>query len=159
MSRSKPTVRYWDSCVSLAYLKEEPERIVQCDAILEAAQRGKTIIITSSVTSFEVLWLDEHHRYDENSKQKIRDLFEYSFIKIADLTRSVADRARELKWEYRDIQIKDAGHLATVIESKVSLFETYDRKLLEYDKKFNNRLGQEIRIVKPFITTEPELSF
>ncbi|MCY4205305.1 MAG: hypothetical protein OXE92_06225 [Bacteroidetes bacterium] len=94
---SKPTLRYWDSCVFLAYLKEEPERTVQCDAILKAAQDGKTVIITSAVTSFEVLWLDGNQRYDESSKQKIRDLFEYSFIKIADLTRSVADRARELK--------------------------------------------------------------
>ena len=159
MSRSEPSLRYWDSCVFLAYLKEEPERIVQCDAILKAAQEGKTVIITSSVTSFEVLWLDEDQRYGENSKQKIRDLFEYSFIKIADLTRSVADRARELKWEYRDIQIKDAGHLATVIDSRVSLFETYDHKLLEYDKKFKNKLGQEIKIIEPFITTEPEFSF
>ncbi|MXW15167.1 MAG: PIN domain-containing protein [Rhodothermaceae bacterium] len=159
MRKSKPTLRYWDSCVFLAYLKEEPERVVQCDAILKAAQESKTLIITSSVTLFEVLWLDKDQRYDENSKQKIRDLFEYSFIKIADLTRFVADQARELKWEYHDIQIKDAGHLATVIESDVSRFETYDRKLIEYDKKFKNKLGQEIRIVEPFITTEPGLPF
>jgi len=159
MSSSGLTLRYWDSCVFLAYLKEEPERIIQCDAILKAAQNGKTVIITSSVTSFEVLWMDGNQRYDENSKQKIRDLFEYSFIRIADLTRSVADRARELKWEYHDIQIKDAGHLATVIESDVSLFETYDQKLMEYDKKFRNRRNHEIRIVEPFITVEPELPF
>ncbi len=159
MSEPKPTLRYWDSCVFLAYLKEEPERVTQCDAILKAAQKNQTMIVTSSVTSFEVLWLDKDQRYDENSKQKIRDLFEYSFIKVADLTRYVADQARELKWEYHDIQIKDAGHLATVIVSEVCRFETYDRKLMEYDKKFKNRLGQKIRIVEPFITTEPELSF
>ncbi len=159
MNQSGLTLRYWDSCAFLAYLKEEPERIIQCHAILRAAQENKTIIVTSSITLFEVLWLDEDQRYDENSKQKIRDLFQYSFIKIADLTRSVADRARELKWEYHNIQIKDAGHLATVIESNVSRFETYDRKLMEYDRKFKNKLGQEVKIVEPFITTEPELDF
>lgn len=160
MSKFKPTHRYWDSCAFIAFLRREDDRVAQCRAILNAADNGKTQIITSAFTLSEVLWISPKKKYDESSKQKVRQLFERSSIHIIDFTRFVAEEARELKWKYPDIHIEDANHLATVISSTVTLFETYDRVLLEYDNKFKNSLQQKIRILRPsFTEPKPDLPY
>ncbi len=155
MRRPRPVLRYWDSCVFLAYLKKERERVDQCQAILNEAQSGRTKIITSAATLFEVLFLDPHQKYNEESQRKIRDLFNFSFIHIINLTRYVSEEAQNLKWKHRNIDIKDAGHLATVIDSEISLLETYDNTLIKYDREFENQINQKIKIAEPSIGQIP----
>ncbi|MCY4171697.1 MAG: PIN domain-containing protein [Bacteroidetes bacterium] len=159
MSTHNPKLRYWDTSVFLGYLKGKHDQRDQCDIILAKANSGETTIVTSAITLAEVVWYDPQRIFEEKSKQNIRDIFDYPYIQALDYTRFVAERARELKWKYRDLEIKDAGHLSTVIESEISLFESYDLSLLEYDKVFHNKLGQEIRILEPFISGQFEISF
>ncbi len=143
----------------LEYLKGDYDQRDQCDMILTKAMEGKTTILTSSLTLAEVLWLDPQQVYNEASKQKIKDFFDSPYIQVIDYTRFVAERARELKWMYEGMGLKDAGHLSTVIESEIFLFETFDSNLLKYDREFKNTDGQEIRIVEPFISAQSELPF
>jgi len=86
MSTHDLLLRYWDSYVFIAYLKEEYDRAEQCSSILARASEGKTTIITSAMTLSEILWLEPQTVKLEESKQKIRDLFEYSCIKTIDYT-------------------------------------------------------------------------
>jgi len=97
MSKPDHILRYWNSCVFIGYLKDEYDRAEQCSLILTRASEGKTTIFTSAITLAEVLWLAPQDVYQEESKQKIRDLFDYFYIQTIDYTRFVAERARELK--------------------------------------------------------------
>ena len=147
--------RYWDSCVFIGYLNDEYDRRSQCLPIINAAESGRARIITSALTLAEVFWIGKKVVPDRQAKKKIKDFFEYSFIGISDLTRRVAEHARELTWDYEDISNWDAVHLATVMNSDIVLFETYDNELLSYDLQFRNQKGQKIRLFTYF--SEPGL--
>ena len=149
--------RYWDSCVFLGYLKDEYDRRSQCSPIIEAAKSKKTKLITSALTLAEVFWIGGKVVPGIEARKKIKDFFEYSFIDISDLTRRVAEHARELKWDHESISQWDAVHLSTVINSDIVLLETYDSVLLRYDLRFKNQNGKKIKIAKPFISHQGEL--
>jgi len=159
MNKPDSVSRYWDSRVFLGCLTGEYDQNDQCNIILTKAAQGKTLIFTSAITVAEVSWLEPLKVYPEKAKQSFRDLFDYPYIQIIDYTRFVAEQARELKWEYGDLDINDACHLSTVIESEISLFETHDLNLLKYDGEFKNVIGQTIRIAEPFISPQFEISF
>jgi hypothetical protein len=47
----RPTkkLHYWDSCVFLAFLKNEKDKINDCISVLKAAENGQVIIVTSAL--------------------------------------------------------------------------------------------------------------
>lgn len=149
--------RYWDSCVFIGYLNDEYDRRSQCLPIINAAESGRAKIITSALTLAEVFWVGKRTAPNSEAKRKIKDFFEYSFIGVSDLTRRVAEHARELTWDYENISNWDAVHLATVINSDIVLLETYDNELLSYNLRFRNQEGQNIKIAKPFISHQTEI--
>ena len=151
--------RYWGSCVFLSYLNDEYDRRSHCLPIIKAAESQKARIITSAFTLTEVFWIREKASLDSETKKKIKDFFDYSFISISDFTRGIAEYARELTWDYENIDHWDAVHLATVINSDLVLFETYDKALLSYDSKFKNQKGQKIKILEPFISSQTEIDY
>ncbi len=151
--------RYWDSCVFIGYFKDEYDRRNQCLPIIKAAESGRTKIITSALTIAEVFWIEKRATPDSEAKKKIKDFFDYSFIGISDLTRRVAEHARKLTWDYENISNWDAVHLATVINSDITLLETYDKELLSYNLQFKNQKGQGIKITEPFISHQTEIDY
>jgi predicted nucleic acid-binding protein len=52
-------LHYWDSCVFLALLKNEPDKINECLAVLKAAKNRQVTIVTSALTFIEVVRLEK----------------------------------------------------------------------------------------------------
>ncbi len=124
-------IRYWDSVVFLAYFLEEPGRVDSCAAILEEAEKGKILIVTSALTLAEVLALRGQPRIspDANLKRKVTDFFKNEYISVQNVTRQVAELARDLVWDH-GIMPKDAIHVASALAVEAPILETYDRPLI-----------------------------
>jgi predicted nucleic acid-binding protein len=129
-------LRYWDANAFLAYFQEEEGRVDSCEAVLEMAEQGRVLIITSALTLAEVLALRGTRRLTPNPKmkKKVIDFFKNEYIAVQNVTREVAELSRDLVWDH-GIKPKDAIHVASALASDVSMFETYDRPLMNKGNK------------------------
>jgi predicted nucleic acid-binding protein len=146
-------LRYWDSVVFLAYFQEESGRVDSCEAVLEAAEKGKILIITSALTLSEVLALRGAKRLPPipKLKTKVVDFFKNEYIAVQNVTREVAESSRDLVWDH-GIKPKDAIHVASAIAAGVTVFETYDRPLIRRGNK-----ATTIKFREPPLRAEPSL--
>jgi predicted nucleic acid-binding protein len=132
-------LRYWDSNAFLAYFQEEDGRVDSCEAVLEEAEKGKILIVTSALTLAEVLALRGKTRLPPNPKLKktVIDFFKNEYIAVQNVTREVAELARDLVWD-RGIKPKDAVHVASAMAAGCTIFETYDNPLIRKGKKIKD---------------------
>ena len=127
------THRYWDSDCFLGWLMEEPDKVDSCREVLEAAKSGKTVIVTSALTLAEVLAMRQRQKIPDDRRDKVIAFFKSDFIIVRNITRRVAERARELVWDV-GIDPKDALHVATAMDAKLGLFNTFDKPLIGRSK-------------------------
>ncbi len=132
----KKRSHYWDSCVFLAWLNDDPEQAPKCEGVLDAADQGKLRIVTSALTITEVLFTKGYEKIDIRDRDKVEALFKSSFITVIDVSRFIAEHARELVWT-NDVRPKDSIHVSSAIYAKVDEFNTFDEKLLS----LNNKVG------------------
>lgn len=94
------TRRYWDANAFIAWLAEETvdDRVGRCRPVINAAQKGNLIIVTSSLTLVEVIHLRGHPRLTEDKEQTIRGFFAHEWIVVRQLDRRTAEEARTLIW-------------------------------------------------------------
>ena len=151
--------RYWDSSVFRGYFNNTENQRSQCLPIITAAESGRTLIITSALTLAEVFWLEKEASFDQDTTDKMKDFFGYSFIGLSDLTRTIAERAHEISRGHQNLSHWGSIHLATAIHSDIVLLETFNHELLNYDWQFRNQNGEEISITKPFISHQIEIDF
>ena len=143
---------YWDSCCFIDYL-EGNERGRQVRGVLERAQNGELVIVTSVLTLVEVLG---EKNASERDKQKIKEAMRPQCgIQLVDLTRYLAESAREFVWQYGyHKHSKDAVHLATALYvtkyQAIDEIHSFDNDLLKLD----GHVG--IRIVRPSLEDHPE---
>lgn len=102
-----------------------------CAAILEDAEKGKILIVTCALTLAEVLALRGQPRIppEPELKQKVREFFKNEYISVQNVTRQVAEVARDLVWDY-EILPKDAIHVAAALTVEAPILETYDQPLI-----------------------------
>jgi hypothetical protein len=124
--------RYWDSNAFLGWLADETDKVSYCRPVIEAAEAGSLVIITSALTIAEVLFLKGHKKVDAQHARKIEAFFRHKWIVIRDVDRFVAEHARELVWD-KNVKPKDAIHLATALRRDVQLdqFDTFDEGLIK----------------------------
>ena len=150
--------RYWDTGPFLAWLKQEAYRIDEVEPVIRAAQDGKVLLVTSSVTLVEVVKLDQKNApvaVPPEDAETIRKFFERSSINIRTFDRNTAALARQLIWDH-GLETRDAMHLATAVRWKMPLIETYDRKdLISLDGKVGT---PPIEIRTPKYDVPPEES-
>jgi predicted nucleic acid-binding protein len=60
----------------------------------------------------------------------VRRFFRRSYIRVRNVTRATSEGAQDLVWSH-GIRPKDALHLATALEARVSALETFDDQLLK----------------------------
>jgi predicted nucleic acid-binding protein len=120
---------YWDSRAFLGWLKQEPGKVGKCRPVIEEAERGKLVIVTSSLTLAEVLWLKGKDPIPKEDRRKVRQFFEHSWIILYDLDRKIAEASQDVVWDY-GVKPKDAVHVATAIDAKVTCLETFDGPLI-----------------------------
>jgi hypothetical protein len=120
---------YWDSACFLAHLKAETDRAEKCDGVLQRAERGEVLIVTSALTLAEVLWMKGAPKIPKDKAEIIQKFFRKSYIRVYNVTRKLAEEAQIHVWE-NGIKPKDAIHIATAIHLKVDAFETFDQPLI-----------------------------
>lgn len=120
---------YWDSDAFLGWFQAEPGKEPVCRATIERAQRGEVLLVTSTLTLAEVLWMRGAPRLSKDKAELVQKFFRRSYIRVRNVTRNVAETAQGLVWD-NSIAPKDAVHVATAIEGKIPVLETFDAKLI-----------------------------
>jgi predicted nucleic acid-binding protein len=139
--------RYWDSCVFLGWLKEEPDKIHQCEAGIREAEAGKLVIVTSTLTLPETLYLVKKEKpVSKEVREKIRVFFENDYILMAELDRPTAELAQDVVWEH-GVKHKDAVHVATAASLRerhaIEQLDTFDAPLCEFSGRIDGlSIGQ-----------------
>lgn len=146
-------LRYWDSDVFLGHFNGEPDKVDACNSVLEAADAGRIVIVTSALTLAEVIHAKHHPKLPIASRETIDQFFKSSFLSVQNVTRSIAEEARDLVWD-NSIRPKDAIHVATAISCKVPVLNTFDQKLLKADQTIGK---PALRIEKPYEPGQREL--
>lgn len=147
-----PDQRYWDSDCFLGWLQAEADKENECRKVLEAAKDGKVLIITSALTLAEVLMLRGKKPIPSENRVKVEAFFRSDFIVVRNITRRIAELSRSLVWDYK-ISPKDALHVATAMDAKLVLFNTFDIKLI---KKCRQLKGLSLKAERPQVD-EPTL--
>lgn len=132
-----PTPKYcWDSCVFIAILSGEertPEEKAALLEVVDAADRGAVIIVTSAMARAEVL--------EDVQQPRVRELFDALFRRpnflMMDVSAAIAERAGEIRQRARAsgrrIESADAAFIATALAHRVDAFHTLDDRLLNLD--------------------------
>lgn len=126
--------RYWDANVFLAWLKEEPDKLAQCEAGIREAEAGKLVIVTSALTLAETLYLVRGEiPVAPETREKVRSFFRNEYILLHELDRGIAELAQDVVWDH-EVAAKDAVHVATALAVGERLpleqFDTYDGPLI-----------------------------
>jgi predicted nucleic acid-binding protein len=118
---------YWDSFAFLSVFNKEPGH-EKYREVIRLAERGEALIITSAIALVEVVKIKGKAAMGPKDEQAIRDFFEHSYIQVIGVTRNLAEEARKLVWE-KNLDPKDAVHIATAIFAQVQEIHTTDHKM------------------------------
>jgi len=145
--------RYWDSCAFLGHLSNETDKADKCEAVLSAAEEGRLDIVTSALTLTEVIKTKGGPALPKGEEQKIRDFFEHSWIIVREVDRFIAEQARDLIWAH-GLKPYDAIHLATALNLKLAVMDTFDGDLMKLTGKLGN---PRLAIGHPHIAHTPDM--
>lgn len=120
---------YWDSACFLSHFHAEVGQTEKCDGVLQRAERGEVIIVTSALTLAEVLWMRGEPRLQKEKAELVQRFFRRSYIRVYNVSRKLAEAAQTLVWD-NGIKPKDAIHVATAIHLSADALETFDGKLI-----------------------------
>jgi predicted nucleic acid-binding protein len=138
---------YWDSVCFLGWLQDEIDKVDSCRAVLEEADAGRYLIVTSALTIAEVLAVRGRPRLPTVDKSKVEAFFQRSYIDVRSVTRRTAESARDLVWT-GGVAPKDAIHIATALGAGMSELHTFDVDML----KQSGLIGDgSLTITKPYL--------
>lgn len=120
---------YWDSDAFLGWLQEESGKVEKCDGVIQRAERGDVLIVTSALTLAEVLWMRGGPRIAKEKADLVQRFFRRSYIRVYNVTRRISESAQTLVWDH-GIKPKDALHVATALHLEASALETFDDDLI-----------------------------
>jgi predicted nucleic acid-binding protein len=147
-------IYYWDSCLFLAWLKDEERKAGEMDGVRDIIQRMKrrdAKVMTSVLTTIEVL----SSRIPVGMDTLFKDLIKRLNRQSVDIR--VAAIAHDLRNYYalagRSLKSPDAIHLATAILYRADEFHTFDDQLIALS---GNVGGNKLIVCKPE-TKSPQL--
>lgn len=150
---------YWDSCVWLRLINEEPGAD-RCQAVLERAQRGELTIWTSSLTLAEVYKFKcDVPKSLAIEQDKIFEAYIASdFVVEVQVDHAIATLSRRLCRAHVPLKKPNDGiHLATAVLSNVDEFHTFDADdLLVLAGKVHRLDGSILEMCEPYIATGTE---
>ncbi|MFM9863974.1 MAG: type II toxin-antitoxin system VapC family toxin [Micropepsaceae bacterium] len=144
---------YWDSDAFLGWLQEEAGKVELCQGTIERAESGEVLIVTSALTIAEVLWMRGAPKIPKDKAAILRKFFRRSFIRVRNVTRAISELAQDVVWD-SGIRPKDAIHVATTLDAKISVLETFDEGLLTKSGKVGS---PPLLIRKPIAPRSPRL--
>jgi hypothetical protein len=124
--------RYWDSVAFIGWLAEEPDKVGICKPVIEAAEAGNVVLVTSAITLTEVIKLKGQQKLPAAQAKQIEAFFRNRWIVVRALDRFIAEDARQLVWD-KNLSPKDAIHVATALRQDVTIdqFDTFDGHLIK----------------------------
>jgi len=128
---------YWDSDCFLGWFQEEPDKVELCQGTLARANAGDILIVTSTLTIAEVLWMRNAPLIPEEKANLVRRFFRRSYIRVRNVTRAISEGAQDLVWS-KGIKPKDAIHVATALDARVTALETFDANLIGRSSQVGN---------------------
>jgi predicted nucleic acid-binding protein len=143
---------YWDSNCFLCLLQEEAGA-PRCDQVLQDAQDGKIIIVTSSLTLAEVLKMKGKVPIPKEQQDTVVNFFLSEYIVVRNATRKTSELARDLIWNH-GIDFKDAIHVASALENKLTMMHTFDNGLI----RKSGLVGTPRLIISEPFVNEPRLA-
>ncbi len=120
---------YWDSDCFLGHFYAEAGKAEKCDGVLQRAERGEVLIVTSALTLAEVLWMRGGPRLSKDKAELVQKFFRRSYIRVYNVSRKTSESAQILVWD-NSIKPKDAIHVATAIHLGADALETFDKSLI-----------------------------
>lgn len=154
MPGNNPPIYYWDTCLFLAWLKDEERKTGEMDGVRDIIQRMKrrdAKVITSVLTTVEVLAAKIPVGIDSPFKDLLKRVNRQSMdIRVASLAHDLRNHYATLD---RSLKAPDAIHLATAIHYRVDELHTFDDQLLSLS---GNIGGHKLIICKPE-TKAPQL--
>ena len=147
---------YWDSDVFLALINEDKStlELQRCTDVWISAQKGDIHIVTSTLTSAEVIHKKGQVKLDPNKRHLVSNFFRQNFISQKPVTREIAELARDVVWD-SNIKPKDAIHIATAAYYRLKSFHSFDKNLV--DKVTIDVAGFPVSVVKPHAEAQAEL--
>lgn len=163
MPTGKQQIIYWDTCVFLAWMKDETRPPGDMEGIAEVAKlvmADQVILITSILTRAEIL----EGKLKPGVIEKYDELMHRSNVVPQNLDPPVARLTSKIRDFYRttdfELLIPDAIHLATAIHYNTDEFQTFDgvKPKKPRDKRYarsglllldGNVAGHELKIRKP----------
>jgi predicted nucleic acid-binding protein len=159
MAGGRPQTYYWDTCLFLAWIKDEQRPSGEMDGVREVIERSKrreARIITSVLTAVEVL----HSRLPVGMDRLFDGLMKRINrigidAKVASLAHDIRDHymARAAEFGGKTLSTPDAIHLATAILYRADEFHTFDNdgsaKSLGLIPLSGNVGGHRLTICKP----------
>ncbi len=131
---NNPKLLYWDSCIFLAWLKDEKrpgDEMAGLASIAREVEKKNFSVITSVITIAEILT----GRSGEEVVADFRKLFQRSNFQLINVDERIATKGSEIRNHYIEkakrekvpsIRFADSLHLATAITSGASRFHTFD---------------------------------
>ena len=122
----------WDANCFLGILNQEVDKMDACNAIINAAKKGKVELFTSVLTTCEVAKTRTNDIEDYKFDTMIQKYFKQPYIHVVPIEHKVSEITRDLirKHSKFDRRIKDAVHIATAIYINADVLHTYDSDLL-----------------------------
>lgn len=129
----------------LALLKgDKQDELAQVEAGIRDAEAGKLIIVTSTLSLAETLYLVRGELpVTYETREKIRNFFQNEYILLRELDRGIAESAQDVVWDH-GVHHKDAVHVATALSMgervPIGRLATFDNPLSELSGKINGLL-------------------
>ena len=143
---------YWDSCVFLSVLQENPKRLTDLNKILAEAEHGRLIIVTSAATLAEVAYIDDLAKDSKAEANKqvdtIGKLFLHEYFEIWNVDRHIAEEAARFAREY-GVSPYDGIQVATTIATRCPCLYTYDGDNVKRKRKKGKLLPLDGKILLP----------
>lgn len=133
MAGAEP-VYYWDTCLFLAWIKDEERKSGEMDGVREIIERSKRReckIVTSVLTAVEVLNGKMPVGMDTLFAGLMKRVHRLGMdTKVASVAHDLRDyySTRPKEFDNRTLSTPDAIHLATAIIYRVTEFHTFDDK-------------------------------
>jgi predicted nucleic acid-binding protein len=151
----RPVV-YWDSDAFLALINEDKSstELAGCNDVWATCEKGLLHIVTSTLTTAEVIHKKGTPKLDPSKRQLVSNFFRQDFISQKPLTREIAELARDVVWD-SNIHPKDAVHVATCAYYKIRSLHSFDANLVGKGTITVN--GFAISVSNPKATTQGEI--
>lgn len=151
-------VVYWDSNAFLALINKDKStsELQGCNDVWMACKKGLVHIVTSTLTTVEVIHKKGTPKLDPAKRDLVSNFFRQDFISQKPLTREIAECARDVVWD-SNISPKDAIHVATCAYYKIHELHSFDTDLVTKGKI--TVVGFELTMCHPYGQGQSELVF